>query len=104
MDARHPWRPRPRPLHLSINDVLFIDKWRLLMESTALLPKLFGWAFTILETLLGLGALIIFITILIHPSLPPTAHFGPIQREVGGQTATFSLAPPPSGGAPVVTV
>ena len=74
------------------------------MKSTALLPTLFGWAFTILETLLGIGALIILITILIHPSLPPSAHFGPIQREVGGQTATFSLAPPSAGGAPVVTI
>ncbi len=74
------------------------------MTSTAFLPKLFRWLFTILEGLLALGALCIAVAILIHPSLPPNAHFGPFQREVGGQTATFSLQPPPSGGASVLTV
>ncbi|HEY2069444.1 MAG TPA: DUF2975 domain-containing protein [Rhizomicrobium sp.] len=74
------------------------------MKSTALLPKLFGWGFTILEALVGLGALCIVIAILIHPSLPPDAHFGPIQREIGGQTATISLQPPPGGGASAFTI
>jgi hypothetical protein len=68
------------------------------MTSTALLPRLFGWGFTIIEVLMGLGALVIAVTILIHPALPPDAHFGPFQREIGGQTATISLQPPPSGG------
>ncbi len=45
-----------------------------------------------------------------HHSDPPRfarpipAHFGPIQREVGGQTATISLQPPPSGGPSQLTV
>ncbi|MGH6873136.1 MAG: DUF2975 domain-containing protein [Rhizomicrobium sp.] len=74
------------------------------MKSTAFLPQLFGWGFTILEALTGLGALVILLTILIHPALPPNAHFGPIQREVGGQTATFAIAPPPDGGPSQVIV
>jgi Protein of unknown function (DUF2975) len=74
------------------------------MPSTAFLPKLFRWVFTILEGLVALGALCIALTILIHPSLPPNAHFGPIQREVGGQAATFSILPPPAGGPSVVSV
>jgi DUF2975 family protein len=74
------------------------------MTSTAFLPKLFRWGFTILEGLLALAALCIALAILIHPSLPPDAHFGPIQREIGGQTATFSILPPPGGGPSVVSV
>jgi hypothetical protein len=74
------------------------------MTSTAILPKLFRWAFTVLEGVLGLGALCIALTILIHPGLPPNAHFGPIQRDIGGQTAVFSIQPPPGGGPSVVSV
>ncbi|HEY2034366.1 MAG TPA: DUF2975 domain-containing protein [Rhizomicrobium sp.] len=73
------------------------------MTSTALLPKLFGWGFTIIEVLMGLGALAIAVAILIHPTLPPDAHFGPFQREIGGQAATISLQPPPSGGPSELT-
>jgi Protein of unknown function (DUF2975) len=92
-------------LLLSINDVSFIDKsGDAAMKSTAFLPKLFRWVFTILEGILALGALCIAITILIHPSLPANAHLGPIQREVGGQTLTLSIQPPPGGGPSVVAV
>ena len=74
------------------------------MKSTAILPTLFRWAFTIVEGFLGFCALCIALTILIHPGLPPNAHFGPIQRDVGGQIATFSIQPPPGGGPSVATV
>ncbi len=74
------------------------------MASTAFLPKLFRWVFTVLEGLLALGGLCIVVTILIHPGLPPNAHFGPIQRDIGGQTATLSILPPPEGGPSVVSV
>lgn len=75
------------------------------MSSQAFLPKLFRWAFTFVEILAGLAALGILLAILIHPSLPPNAHFGPIHGEVGGQQAEFSLQPPPGGpGASVFAV
>jgi len=70
------------------------------MSSSAFLPKLFRWAFTVVEVLAGLGALGILSAILIHPSLPPDAHFGPVRGQVGGQQAELSLQAPP-GGAPV---
>ena len=73
------------------------------MTSNALLPRLFGWGFTILEVLMGLVALVIAVTILIHPTLPPYAHLGPIHREVGGQIATIGVQPPPSGGPSELT-
>ncbi|HTQ13265.1 MAG TPA: DUF2975 domain-containing protein [Rhizomicrobium sp.] len=74
------------------------------MASTAFLPRLFRWGFTILEGILALGALCIALTILVHPSLPPYAHIGPIKRQVGGQALTFSIAPPPGGGPSVAAV
>lgn len=72
------------------------------MPSQALLPKLFRWGFTILEVLMGLGAVAILCAILINPALPPDAHFGPIHGELGGQQAELSLAPPPTGHGPAV--
>lgn len=75
------------------------------MSSPAVLPKLFRWAFTFFEVLAGCAALVIVLAILVHPALPPDAHFGPVHGEVGGQQAEFSLQPPPGGhGAPVFAV
>jgi hypothetical protein len=67
------------------------------MSSPAVLPRLFRWAFTFLEVLAGLAALVIVLAILVHPALPPDAHFGPVHGEVGGQQAEFSLQPAPGG-------
>lgn len=74
------------------------------MKSTAFLPKLFRWVFTVVEVLVGLAALGILLAILIHPSLPPDAHFGPLHGEVGGQQAELSLQPPPGGHGTAVFV
>jgi hypothetical protein len=67
------------------------------MSSSAVLPKLFRWAFTFVEVLAGLAALLILLAILVHPSLPPDAHFGPVHGEIGGQQAELSLQPPAGG-------
>jgi len=78
------------------------------MESTksaALLPKLFRWLFTILEALAGLAAVGIVVAILVDPTLPPDAHFGPVHGDVLGQAAEFALQPAPGGqGEPVLSL
>ena len=66
-------------------------------KSTAFLPKAFRWLFTILEVLAGLAAVGVVIAILVDPTLPPGAHFGPIHGDVLGQAAEFALQPQGTG-------
>lgn len=62
------------------------------------LPKLFRWVFTVLGVLTGITAVVILTVMLVDPSLPAYAHFGPGKGDVLGQPAEFALYPA-SGGS-----
>jgi len=68
-------------------------------KSAAFLPKAFGWLFAILEVLTGLAAVGIVVCIIVDPTLPADAHFGPVHGEVFGQAADFTLQPSQAGQA-----
>ena len=56
-----------------------------------LLPKLFGWVFTVLAVLCGISVIAVIAVMIAHPSLPADAHFGPLKGDLLGQPAQFSL-------------
>ena len=61
------------------------------------LPKLFRWVFTVLAALTAFAAVGLIAIILVDPTLPPDARFGPVHGEVLGQSATLALQPGASG-------
>ena len=61
------------------------------------LPKLFRWVFTVLAVLTAFAAVGFIAVILVDPTLPPDARFGPVHGEVLGQPATLALRPGASG-------
>jgi hypothetical protein len=61
------------------------------MAPVSFLPKLFRWVFTVLAVLLVLSSVMLVVTMLINPKLPPGTHFGPTTGNVGGQPASFVL-------------
>ena len=61
------------------------------------LPKLFRWVFTVLAVLTAFAAVGLIAVILVDPTLPPDARFGPVHGEVLGQPATLALQPGASG-------
>jgi Protein of unknown function (DUF2975) len=61
------------------------------------LPKLFRCVFTVLAVLAALAAVGLIAVILVDPTLPPDARFGPVHGEVLGQPATLALHPGASG-------
>ena len=63
------------------------------------LPKLFRWVFTVLAALTAFAAVGLIAVILVNPTLPPDARFGPVHGEVLGQSATLALQPGASGRA-----
>ena len=68
------------------------------------LPKLFRWAFTVLAVLTTLAAVGLIAFILVDPTLPPDARFGPVHGEFMGQPATLALQPDASGqGGPALS-
>ena len=72
---------------------------------SSFLPKAFRWIFTVLAVLTALAAAIIVAIILIDPTLPPDAHFGPVHGDVLGQPAVFALQPDAkSQGQPVLSM
>jgi hypothetical protein len=69
-----------------------------------LLPRLFRSAFTVLAVLAALAAVCLIAVILVDPSLPPDARFGPVHGEFMGQPATLALQPDASGqGEPALS-
>jgi Protein of unknown function (DUF2975) len=68
------------------------------------LPKLFRAVFTGLAVLTALAAVGLIAVILVDPTLPPDARFGPVHGEVLGQPATLALQPDASGqGEPALS-
>lgn len=67
------------------------------MISANFLPKLFHWIFAVLAVLAGIAVLVAVIVIVVDPSLPAGAHFGPEKGELLGQPAEFALYAPAEG-------
>ncbi len=68
------------------------------------LPKLFGLVFTVLTVLSAFAVVCLIVVILVDPTLPPDARFGPVHGEFLGQPATLALQPDASGqGEPVLS-
>ena len=67
------------------------------MKSASFLPELFRWAFTVLALLAGVAVFAIVAVIVVDPSLPANAHFGPVKGEVLGQSAEFAMQPAADG-------
>jgi hypothetical protein len=61
------------------------------MKSANFLPKLFRWVFTILVGLCGIAVVAVIAVMIVDPSLPADAHFGPLKGEVLGQSAEFAM-------------
>jgi hypothetical protein len=57
------------------------------------LPKLFRWVFTVLTGLTAFAAVCLIVVILVNPTLPRDAHFGPVHGDFMGQPVTFGLQP-----------
>jgi len=68
------------------------------------LPKLFRWVFTGLAVLTALAAVVLIAVILVDPTLPPDARFGPVHGQLMGQPATLALQPHANGrGGPALS-
>ena len=68
------------------------------------LPKLFRWVFTVLAVLTALAAVVLIAVILVDPTLPPDARFGPVHGQLMGQPATLALKPDANGeGGPALS-
>ena len=68
------------------------------------LPKLFRAVFTGLAVVTALTAVALIAVILVDPTLPPDARFGPVHGELMGQPATLALQPDASGqGEPALS-
>ena len=68
------------------------------------LPKLFRWVFTGLAVLTALAAVVLIAVILVDPTLPPDARFGPVHGQLMGQPATLALKPDANGeGGPALS-
>ena len=68
------------------------------------LPKLFRWVFTVLAILTALAAVGLIAVILVDPTLPPHARFGPVHGKLMGQPATLALQPDARGpGEPALS-
>lgn len=73
------------------------------MKSASFLPKAFRWVFTILSVLSGIAAVAVVVVMIVDPSLPADAHFGPVKGEVLGQSAEFAIQPAADGkGEPML--
>jgi hypothetical protein len=69
------------------------------------LPKLFRWVFAALAVATALAAVGLIAVILIDPTLPADARFGPVHGELMGQRATLAIQPDASGhGEPALSV
>ena len=55
------------------------------MSNTAWLPKILRWLFTIIVIVMTLGAVAVCVVMVIDPTLPPGAHFGPMKIDFLGQ-------------------
>ena len=59
------------------------------MTNTSWLPKFLRWMFTVLVVFSALGAVAVLVVMLIDPTLPPGAHFGPIKTNFLGQPGSM---------------
>jgi len=59
------------------------------MTKTAWLPKFLRWMFTFFVIVMTLGAIAVCVVMLIDPSLPPGAHFGPMKTDFLGQPGSI---------------
>jgi len=59
------------------------------MTNTAWLPKVLRWMFTFFVIVMTLGAIAVCVVMLIDPSLPPGAHFGPIKTSFLDQPSSI---------------
>lgn len=67
------------------------------MKSANFLPKLFRWVFTVLAVLCGIAVFATVVVMIVDPSLPADAQFGPEKGELLGQPAEFALHPAAGG-------
>jgi hypothetical protein len=61
------------------------------MTNTSWLPKFLRWMFTIFAIFTALGAVALFVLLVIDPTLPPGLHFGPHAIEVNEIPATVTF-------------
>jgi hypothetical protein len=59
------------------------------MTNTAWLPKFLRWMFTFFVIVMTLGAIAVCVVMVIDPTLPPGAHFGPIETDFLGQPGSI---------------
>ena len=59
------------------------------MTNTAWLPKVLRWMFTFFVIVMTLGAIAVCVVMVIDPSLPPGAHFGPMKADFFGQPGSI---------------
>lgn len=69
------------------------------MNSANFLQNMFRWVFAVLAVLCGIAAFAIVVVMIVDPSLPAGAHFGPERGEILGQPAEFALQPATGGGS-----
>jgi Protein of unknown function (DUF2975) len=61
------------------------------MKSVSFLPKFLRWLFTFFLVCAALAAIAVCVVMLVNPTLPPTAHFGPVAVNMLGQPGTVVL-------------
>ena len=61
------------------------------MTNTAWLPKFLRWMFTFLVIVMTLGAIAVCVVMVIDPTLPPGAHFGPVKADFLGQPGSIAF-------------
>jgi hypothetical protein len=59
------------------------------MTNTSWLPKFLRWMFTVFVIFTALCAVAVLVVMLIDPTLPPGAHFGPIKTNFLGQPGSM---------------
>jgi hypothetical protein len=61
------------------------------MTNTSWLPKFLRWMFTVFVVFTALGAVAVLVVMLIDPTLPPSAHFGPMKTNFLGQPGSIAF-------------
>jgi len=61
------------------------------MTNTAWLPKVLRWMFTFFVIVMSLGAIAVCVVMLIDPTLPQGAHFGPLKANFFGQPGSIAF-------------
>ena len=61
------------------------------MTNTAWLPKVLRWMFTFFVIVTSLGALAVCVVMVVDPTLPAGAHFGPMKTDFLGQPGSVAF-------------